>query len=152
MAETRKSLRQIQEEIRVIGYPLGNLWYDWWCSEKALKGREKKFYTIIKGITNDYLLDECYIWFKNNCSCVGGLYDDMRISPLDKGADFNIGIAINSPFVEKEFKYTTFDTRGASIEEFTFETKKDVLFYLNNIRKCYKTSDEREVGVGVNEI
>jgi len=58
--------------------------YDWFCDTEALENRARKLlpklkFLIAKGILNG---DTHYVWFKNNCTFGGKLYDDARISTL----------------------------------------------------------------------
>ena len=63
------------------------LWYDWFCRDSAL---EKKGVALIKKLkaiskSNKFDNDKTYVFFKNNCPCVGRLYDDFRICDIESG-------------------------------------------------------------------
>jgi len=60
--------------------------YDWFCSESVLETKANSFVRKLKFLVEVGILnpDKVYVWFKNNCPCVGSLYDDMRISQLDE--------------------------------------------------------------------
>lgn len=65
-------------------------WYDWFCSDKSLAGKTKRFGRTISKIKDGGKvdLDNMYVFFKNNCPCVGPLYDDFRICRMDN--DFTV--------------------------------------------------------------
>jgi hypothetical protein len=69
-------------------------WYDWFCKEASLAGRLKKLAGIVVKIANSpRIKNDWYVWFKNNCPCVGPLYDDIRISsPKERDNEFVITV------------------------------------------------------------
>lgn len=89
------------------------VWFDWFCSEKALAGRAANFATYLKALKGEWTKTH-YVWLKNNCPFDGSLYDDIRISPLDdKVESYNIGYSLgNGSSRDRE----VFDTRGDKVE------------------------------------
>ena len=69
----------------------GNSWnlFDWFCETKSLAGRSKRLLGALRAIvkTDTSLFDpeRTYVFFKNNCPCSGGLYDDLRICDIKTG-------------------------------------------------------------------
>ena len=62
--------------------------YDWFCKDSSLKNKAKKLISRLQTILkNNKRFDttKTYVFFKNNCPCVGGLYDDFRICDIKTG-------------------------------------------------------------------
>ena len=64
-----------------------DMFWDWFCSDKALHNRGEKLIAKLKTIINSSKIDcqKQYVWFKNNCPMRGPLYDDFRISDKETG-------------------------------------------------------------------
>jgi hypothetical protein len=71
----------------IDSYNVMNLWYDWFCREGSLVRKGETLLKKLKGIasSNKFDNDKCYVFFKNNCPCVGSLYDDFRICDKETG-------------------------------------------------------------------
>ena len=66
------SVRQWQKQFKAGFYDSPDIhtqcgagWYDWFCQDRALAGRLKKIAKVVMGVTNPFILDHYYIWFKN---------------------------------------------------------------------------------------
>ena len=71
----------------IDSYDVMDLWYDWFCRETSLKRKGEALLKKLKLIasSNKFNNDKCYVFFKNNCPCVGSLYDDFRICDSETG-------------------------------------------------------------------
>lgn len=109
-------------------------WYDWFCKDKALVGRLKKFGAIIKKIDNDFILDNYYIWFKNNCPCWGPLYDDMRFEPLDESLRSRLYFGVQVDCCRNDKKFGIFQAKEDYKTTVFFDTSKEVVDWINNFK------------------
>ena len=93
----KTTLKQQIEELKNSGKVLdynGNIdhkfanFYDWFCRESSLPNKGltlmKKVKSIVKVLPN-LDLEKTYVFFKNNCPCVGHLYDSFSICDLESG-------------------------------------------------------------------
>lgn len=107
-------------------------WYDWFCKDTSLKNKTKKMGNIVKKVKDGgrINLDTSYVWFKNNCPMVGGLYDDFRFADIETG---NVLYTICIDDDRSDFKYEVWgrdnDFKGMLAG---FNTKKELVDWLNN--------------------
>jgi len=61
--------------------------YDWFCSDKALKAKSERLFRMVKRWVEkrNTDTDKVYVFFKNNCPMNGPLYDDFRICDIETG-------------------------------------------------------------------
>ena len=108
-------------------------WYDWFCRDDALAGRLKKISGVVLGITDPFILDKYYVWFKNNCPVNGPLYDDVRFEPLTGERDGKYFlVALDSP--HELIKWTLYTERyGYDAPEFCCGNVREMTAYINAI-------------------
>ena len=85
------------------------------------------------GITDPYILDHYYVWFKNNCPLSGPLYDDIRFEPLhgDRSGKYFVVIR-DSP--HEAHRWTLYTERhGFEQPEFTCGNVRDMLRHINSM-------------------
>lgn len=134
------SVRQWQERFRAGDFSSRDRsvqceagWYDWFCRDEALAGRLKKLSGVVLGITDPFILDNYYVWFKNNCPVYGPLYDDVRFEPLSGERDGKyFVISLDSP--HEQMKWALFTERyGYDTPEFECGNVRDMVKYVNAI-------------------
>ena len=137
MSRENISVRQWQEQFRAGAFDSTDFatqvkagWHDWWCRDEALAGHLKKIAPVVMGITEPAILDNYYVWFKNNCPVKGPLYDDVRFEPLESERDGRYFIVILDSPHEKQ-KWTMYSERHDS----SFETPE---FECGNVREMYR--------------
>lgn len=86
--------------------------YDWFCSEKALKIKSKLLMTKAEKVMSKLGLnpEEHYVFLKNNCPAVGKLYDSFSICKVD-GGDVVIWCAPSLGYKAEEGKAQLVDMR-----------------------------------------
>ena len=106
-------------------------WYDWFCRDESLAGRLKQIAPAVMGVTDPFILDNFYIWFKNNCPLNGPLYDDARFEPLSGERGGNYFLVIKDSPHEKA-KWTLYTERyGFQEPEFQCGNVREMIRYLN---------------------
>ena len=108
-------------------------WYDWFCQVESLAGRLKQIAPVVMGITDPFILDNFYVWFKNNCPLNGPLYDDARFEPLSGERGGNYFLVIKDSPHEKS-KWTLYTERyGFQEPEFQCGNVREMIRYLNQL-------------------
>src|SRR6056297_3122271 len=63
-------------------------WYDWFCKNESLRNKTRSLGKKVIQLLPSEKIDgeKMYVFFKNNCPMVGGLYDDFRICDIETGS------------------------------------------------------------------
>ena len=134
------SVRQWQERFQAGAFSAKDTatqcaagWYDWFCKDEALAGRLKKIAPVVIGITDPFILDNYYVWFKNNCPCSGPLYDDVRFEPLsgERNGKYFV-VSLDSPHERMKWALTT-ERFGFDTPEFECRNVRDMVKYINEL-------------------
>ena len=98
-----------------------------------LAGRLKKISSVVLGITDPFILDNYYVWFKNNCPLDGPLYDDVRFEPLTGERDGKyFVVSLDSPHERMKWALVT-ERYGYDAPEFECGNVRDMVKYINAI-------------------
>jgi len=108
-------------------------WYDWFCKDEGLLGRLQRLAPLILGITVPEVLDNYYLWLKNNCPVKGPLYDDVRFEPLEGERDGRYFIVQHeSPWEIHRWTIYT-ERRGFEEPEFGCNHVREMCDYINKV-------------------
>lgn len=134
------SVRQWQEQFKSGAFDSPDFytqckagWYDWFCRDGILAERLKEIAEVVMGITDPFILDNFYIWFKNNCPAIGPLYDDVRFEPLtgERNGKYFL-VSLDSPHERARWTLTT-ERFGYRTPEFESENVQKMIQYINKI-------------------
>lgn len=134
------SVRQWQEQFRAGAFDSKDVttqckagWYDWFCSTEALAGRLKKIAKVVMGVTTPFILDNYYVWFKNNCPLDGPLYDDVRFEPLsEKRNGQYFVVTLDSPHERAKWTLVT-ERFGYESPEYECKNVRNMVQYINSM-------------------
>lgn len=92
--------------------------FDWFCSEKALKIKSKLLMTKAEKVMSKLGLDpETHrVFFKNNCPAQGKLYDSFSICTNDEASDVVIWCASSLGYTKMSGKAELVDFREKDVE------------------------------------
>jgi hypothetical protein len=93
--------------------------WDWFCSEKALKIKSKLLMTKAAKVMEKLKLDpeKHYVSFKNNCPMNGKLFDSFQICTHDESQDVVIWCAPSLGYTNKMGKAELVDFREKADNE-----------------------------------
>jgi hypothetical protein len=135
MERTNPSINQVIANSELLNHDGYWSFYDWFCKSSSLKNISMSFISKLKFLVKMGIIDgdNTYVWFKNNCPCVGSLYTDMRFSTLDTN-DFLGGIAPFLGYDNQKGKCQVWscylglseeDENGNKINDLTFDSWMD---------------------------
>jgi hypothetical protein len=102
--------------------------FDWFCSEKALKIKSKLLMTKAEKVMSKLGLDpETHrVFFKNNCPMSGKLYDSFSICTNDEKNDVVIWCTPSSGHKSTEGQAQLVDFRDYETREYTGKVGKEI--------------------------
>lgn len=125
-------------------------WYDWFCSDDELPDRLKEIAQVVMGITDPFILDNYYVWFKNNCPVVGPLYDDVRFEPLADGRNGKyFVVSLDSPHENSTWALFT-ERHGLDEAEFGCDNVREMIQYINRMGPELEAADHTPQKSGPN--
>ena len=148
MTSKSLSVRQWQERYQARVFDCKDItvqreagWWNWHCRNDVLANRLTRIAPVVMGITSPLILDQCSVWFANECTENKLLYDSVRFERLNG--------SINSLFFMVDYKaprqpdqWTLYTKRfGFHAPEFGCGHVRDMTRYID------KMAQELEQGI-----
>lgn len=106
-------------------------WYDWFCKDSSLANKTIRMGNIIKKIINPTILDNMYVFFKNNCPLVGSLYDQFKFCDMETG---DVIYCICCDDKRSDYRYEVYGIENDFKEAIVgFNSSKELVKWFNNI-------------------
>lgn len=108
-----------------------DLFYDWFAKDSSLPGKSKRLMASVRAIvktgTKLFDPDKTYVFFKNNCPCSGGLYDDLRICDIESG-DVLFNVCPSDPWCgnRPRVAFDSDDGKDRWSDPLVFDSMKDL--------------------------
>ena len=90
MTSKSLSVRQWQERYQARVFDCKDItvqreagWWNWHCRNDVLANRLTRIAPVVMGITSPLILDQCSVWFANECTENKLLYDSVRFERLN---------------------------------------------------------------------
>lgn len=87
---------------------------------------------LVMGITDLFILDHHYVWFKDNTPAVGPFYGDVRFMPLDEDAEKYFMVSLDSPYERTKWALIT-QRYGCGAPEFECKDIRQMIRYVNRL-------------------
>ena len=87
---------------------------------------------LVMGVTDPFILDHHYVWFKDNTPAVGPFYGDVRFMPLDEDAEKYFLVSLDSPYERTKWALIT-QRYGYGAPEFECRDIRQMIRYVNRL-------------------
>ena len=132
MSRGKISVRQWQERFKAGSFDSDGQagWEDFY--DPLNDRRLHTLARLVMGVTNPFILDHHYVWFKDNTPAVGPFYGDVRFMPLDEDAEKYFLVSLDSPH-ERTKRALITQRYGYGAPEFECKDVRQMIRYVNRL-------------------
>ncbi|MCK9577777.1 MAG: hypothetical protein M0R51_17860 [Clostridia bacterium] len=118
-------------ESNEVGKQIDAGWYDWFCKDSSLANKTKRMGSIVSQIKRGGKvdIDNCYVWFKNNCPVSYPLYDDFRFASIEN-SEVEFTTRINCGY--EKHRYVVYGRKnGFDVPLFESDSSRELVKWFN---------------------